>query len=329
MIELHIHLEGSVRPQTLLELAREQGAYMPAGDAGSLARYLRVPNQITDLSEYLKRFDLAFTVLQEKKAIRRAVYELVRDLDDQGVLYAEIRMIPQYHTLRGLRQSHVVEAAVAGVNRAVEDGQRIRANLILCTVRGADEKDNFTTIVEAGQYLRKGVAGMDLVGDEEHYPTEMYVEQFKVMNQEGIPFCVHAGEKAGPDSIRLAIKNGALRIGHGLHAMEDPDLAQLIRERKIALEMCPTSNLQTGVVTDIRSHPIKKFYDAGLRVTVGTDDMVVCDTTLPGEYKLLADTFGWGAAEFEKMNEYAIDAAFLPSMEKERLRYLLKEMYHG
>ena len=329
MIELHIHLEGSVRPQTLLGLAREQGAYMPTHDVEALSRYLRVPNQSTDLSEYLKRFDLAFTVLQEKKAIRRAVYELVRDLDDQGVLYAEIRMIPQYHTLRGLRQSQVVEAALAGMNRGIEDGKRIRANLILCTVRGADEKDNFATIVEAIQYLRKGVAGMDLVGDEAKYPTDMYVDQFQVLNQEGIPFCVHAGEQAGPDSIRLAIKNGALRIGHGIHAIEDPDLVELIKERNIALEICPTSNLQTGVVTDIRNHPIKKYYDAGVRVTVGTDDMVVCDTTLQKEYKLRADTFGWGPADFEKMNGYAIDAAFLPAMQKERLRYLLKEIYHG
>lgn len=329
MIELHIHLEGSVRPQTLLDLALEQGAYLPTYDVKALERYLRVPNSCTDLAEYLKRFDLAFTVLQEKKAIRRAVYELVRDLDDQGVLYAEIRMIPQYHTLRGLSQSQVVEAAITGIRRGVEDSRRIRANLILCTVRGADEKDNFATIVEAMEYLRRGVAGMDLVGDEENYPTEMYVEQFQVLNQEGIPFCVHAGEKAGPDSIRLAIKNGALRIGHGIHAYEDPDLVELIKERGIALEICPTSNLQTGVVTDIREHPIKRYYDAGVRVTVGTDDMVVCDTTLRKEYTLLSETFGWTKEDFKKMNQYAIDAAFLPSMEKERLRYLLEEIYNG
>ena len=329
MIELHIHLEGSVRPQTLLELAREQGAYIPTYDVEALERYLRVPNCCTDLSEYLKRFDLAFTVLQEKKAIRRAVYELVRDLDAQGVLYAEIRMTPQYHTLRGLSQAQVVEAAIAGIRRGVEDSQRIRANLVLCTVRGADEKDNFATIVEAIQYLRRGVAGMDLVGDEERFPTDMYVEQFKVLNQEGIPFCVHAGEKAGPDSIRLAINNGALRIGHGIHAIDSPDLVELIKERRIALEICPTSNIQTGVVADIKNHPIRQYYDAGVRVAICTDDMVVCDTTLCKEYGLLHNTFGWTDEDFKKMNEYAIDAAFLPSMEKERLRYLLEEIYNG
>lgn len=329
MIELHIHLEGSVRPQTLLELAREQGAYMPTYDVEALERYLRVPNCCTDLSEYLKRFDLAFTVLQEKKAIRRAVYELVKDLDAQGVLYAEIRMTPQYHTLRGLSQAQVVEAAIAGIRRGVEDSRRIRANLVLCTVRGADEKDNFATIVEAIQYLRRGVAGMDLVGDEESFPTDMYVEQFKVLNQEGIPFCVHAGEKAGPDSIRLAINNGALRIGHGIHAIDSPDLVELIKERRIALEICPTSNIQTGVVAQIKNHPVKHYYDAGVRVAICTDDMVVCDTTLCKEYELLHNTFGWTEADFKKMNEYAIDAAFLPSMEKERLRYLLEEIYNG
>lgn len=329
MIELHIHLEGSIRPQTLLELALEQGAYLPTYDVKALEHYMRVPNQCEDLSEYLKRFDLAFTVLQEKKAIRRAMYELVTDLDRQGILYAEIRMTPQYHTLRGLSQSQVVEAALSGMRRAVEEGRRIRANLILCTVRGADEKDNFATIVETIQHLRRGVAGMDLVGDEVKYPTEMYVEQFKLLKQEGIPFCVHAGEKTGPYSIRLAIKNGALRIGHGLHAIDDPDLVELIRERHIALEICPISNLQTGVVKDMASHPIKRYYDAGVRVVVGTDDMIVCNTTLPKEYRLLAQTFGWTKDDFRKMNEYAIDAAFLPSMEKERLRYLLEETYNN
>ena len=144
MIELHIHLEGSVRPQTLLELAREQDTYLPTWDVTELKEYLRVPNRCTDLSEYLKRFDLAFSVLQERKAIRRVTYELVRDLDNKGVLYAEIRMTPQFHTLRGLTQSQVVEAAIEGLNRGMEDSRRIRANLVLCTVRGADEKDNFT-----------------------------------------------------------------------------------------------------------------------------------------------------------------------------------------
>lgn len=127
MIDLHVHLEGSVRPQTLLELAREQGAYMPTYDVRLLDKYLRVPNRCTDLTEYLKRFDLAFTVLQERKAIRRAVYELVRDMDAQGILYAEIRIIPQYHTLRGLRQGQVVEAAVAGMKKAVADSYQIRS----------------------------------------------------------------------------------------------------------------------------------------------------------------------------------------------------------
>ncbi len=327
MIELHIHLEGSVRPQTLLDLAREQDAYMPTWDVEKLREYLRVPNCCTDLSEYLKRFDLAFTVLQEKKAIRRVAYELVRDLDNKGVLYAEIRMTPQYHTLRGLSQSQVVEAAIEGMQRGVEESRRVRANLVLCTVRGADEKDNFETIVETIQHLRKGVAGLDLIGDEINYPTDMYLGQFRVFKEENIPFCVHAGEKAGPDSIRLAVKNGALRIGHGFNAIDDPDLMELLKERRITLEICPTSNLQTGTVEDIHQHPVKKYYESGVRVAICTDDMVTCDTTLQQEYELLADAFGWNKDDFLKMNHYAIDAAFLPSMEKERLRYMLEEIF--
>lgn len=327
MIELHIHLEGSVRPQTLIDLANEQDAYLPTWDVNELREYLRIPNRCTDLSEYLKRFDLAFTVLQEKKAIRRVAYELVKDLDNKGVLYAEIRMTPQYHTLRGLSQAQVVEAAIDGIKHGMEDSRRIRANLVLCTVRGADEKDNFETIVEAIEHLRKGVAGMDLIGDEINYPTDMYLGQFKLLNQENIPFCVHAGEKAGPDSIRLAVNYGALRIGHGFNAIEDPDLMELLKERRITLEICPTSNLQTATVEEIHLHPVKDYYESGVRVAICTDDMVTCDTSLPQEYALLADAFGWKKEDFYKMNQYAIDAAFLPSMEKERLRYMLEEIF--
>ena len=135
MIELHTHFEGSMRPQTIIELAREQGAYLPTWDLQELTDFLRVPNRCTDLSEYLKRFDIAFTVLQERKGIRRASYELVRDLENSGVIYAEVRMTPQFHTLGGLSQHQVVEAALEGIHRGVEDGKHIRVNLILCTVR--------------------------------------------------------------------------------------------------------------------------------------------------------------------------------------------------
>ena len=131
------------------------------------------------------------------------------------------------------------------MKKAVADSHQIRANLILCTVRGADEKDNFATIVEAIQYLHRGVVGIDLVGDEVCYPTKMYEGQFEVLNQEEIPFCVHAGEKAGPESIRLAVENGARRIGHGIRAVEDESLIQLLIDRHVTLEVCPTSNIQT------------------------------------------------------------------------------------
>lgn len=326
MIDLHVHLEGSVRAQTLLELAREQDGYLPTYDVAELEAYLHVPNHCTDFSEYLKRFDLAFTVLQDKKAIRRVLYELVRDLEESGVIYAEIRMIPQYHTLHGLSQSQVVEAALAGMHRGIEDGRRVRTNLILCTVRGADEKDNFETIVEAKKYLRKGVAGMDLVGNEKEYPTELYVSQFLILNEENIPFCVHAGEMAGPESIRLAVENGARRIGHGIRAKESLGLLEMLKERQITLEICPSSNLQTKTVDRISDLPIQAYFREGIKVTVCTDNMMVCDTTLKKEYALLKENFDFTGADFKRMNRNAIDGAFIPSMEKERLRLLLEEI---
>lgn len=329
MIELHIHLEGSVRPRTILELAKEQKVHLPTYDADELADYLRLPNSCNDSSEYLKRFDLAFSVLQDKKAIRRVACELVKDLDAQGILYAEIRMTPQFHTMKGLSQTQVVEAALAGVKKGMEESEAITANLILCTVRGADEKDNFETIVETIQHLRKGVVAVDLLGDEEAYPMDMYLGQFKLLNQEGIPFCVHIGEETGPDSIRLAVNRGALRIGHGLRVIESPDLMELLKEKRVTIEVCPTSNLHTGILNDLKDHPVKTYYEQGVRVAICTDDMVVCDTTLAKEHELLHETFGWTTEDFKKIDHYAIDAAFLPSMEKERLRYLVDKIYDG
>ena len=172
MIDLHVHMDGSIRPQTLIELAREQDAYLPTYDVNKIKKYLVVTPDAKDRSSFFRRHDLSQAVLQGRKAIRRVVSELVIDMERQGVLYAEIRMTPQAHTLRGLTQNQVVEAALEGLNKGMELCRSIRANLVLCTMRGADEKDNFATIVEAAGHLGRGVAGVDLAGNEVTYGTQ-------------------------------------------------------------------------------------------------------------------------------------------------------------
>lgn len=328
MIDLHVHLDGSIRPQTIIELAREQDAWLPTYDINKIKNYLVMTPDAKDRSSFFRRHDLSQAVLQGRRAIRRVVSELVIDLGRQGVMYAEIRMTPQAHVLRGLTQSQVVEAALDGLLRGMELS-RTKVNLVLCTMRGADEKDNFETIVEAARHLRRGVAGIDLVGDETAYGTGCYEEQFRLLREEGIPFTVHAGIMAGAENIWAAVENGAKRIGHGIRVIEDENLAKLIKEKEIVLEMCPVSNVLTGVVPSIEAHPVRRCFDAGLKVTIGTDDMVLCDTTLLKQYALLKEKLGFSDDNIVKMNEYAIDGAFLTKYQRFELRERFRESVHG
>lgn len=328
MIDLHVHLDGSIRPQTIIELAREQDAWLPTYDVNKIKNYLVVTPDAKDRSSFFRRHDLSQAVLQGRRAIRRVVSELVIDLGRQGVMYAEIRMSPQAHVLRGLTQSQVVEAALEGLEQGMEVS-RAKANLVLCTMRGSDEKDNFATIVEAARHLKRGVAGIDLVGDESAYGTGRYEEQFCLLREENIPFSVHAGIMAGAENIWAAVENGAKRIGHGIRVIEDEKLAALIKKKGIILEMCPVSNVLTGVVPSIEAHPIKRCFDAGLKVTVGTDDMVLCDTTLLKQYQLLKEKLGFCDEDIIKMNEYAIDGAFLTKYQRFELRERFRESIHG
>lgn len=329
MIDLHIHLDGSIRPQTLVELAREQDAYLPTYDINKIKQYMVVDPKNRTMREYLKRYDLSLAVLQSKRPIRRVVSELVRDLDRQGVLYAEIRLTPQSHILRGLSQSQVVEAALEGLELGMEYSRQIKANLILCTMRGVDEKDNFETIVEASRHLGHGVAGMDLTGNELACDTKVYSGQFMLLKEEGIPFTVHAGALAGPESIYQAVECGARRIGHGVRAREDKNVVRLLKERGIYMEMCPASNIQSGLVGAIEEHPIREYFDEGLKVAVCTDDMTICDTSLTKEYALLKTHLNFTDEEIRKMNEYAIDGAFLSHYRKDQLRQRFKEITAG
>lgn len=327
MIDLHVHLDGSIRPQTLIELAREQDAYLPTYDINIIKNYLVVPAESTNIEDYLRRFDLSLAVLQSRRSIRRVVSELVRDLDRQGIIYAEIRLMPQSHIQHGLTQAQVVEAAIEGLKMGMEYSRNIKANLILCTMRGADEKDNFATIVEAVNYMGRGVCGVDILGDEVAYRNDMYAGQFALLRDEHIPFTVHAGVMVGAESIRQAVEYGAKRIGHGLRAMEDPELLQILKEKEILLEMCPSSNVFSYSVPNYENHPVKRYFDMGLRVTVGTDDMTICDTNLQKEYDLIKEYLYFTNEEIYQMNLYAAQGAFLSNYEKRQLIEQLKERY--
>jgi adenosine deaminase len=269
------------------------------------------------LNDFLKCFDLPLTLLQTKAGIREAVRLVLENIRRQGVVYAEIRFAPQLHTQRGLTQEDAVQAAVEGLKNAELPG-----NLILCCMRGADNQaENRETVELARQYLvaNGGVAALDLAGAEGLFPTTNYRELFALATGYGVPFTIHAGEAAGPDSIRAALDMGARRIGHGVRLREAPALLERVRDQGVFLEMCPTSNRQTRAV-DMADYPLTQYLNAGLRVTLNTDDMAISRITLPGEFQYMEREFGLTAAQETQLLRNAVDGAFADENTKESLR---------
>lgn len=310
--ELHLHLDGSLRPETVWELAKEQGIRLPAESAEEVKYKMEVPEDCRTLEEYLERFDLPLLVLQRADAIERVTYELVEDLAKEGVDYAEIRFAPQLSVNGGLTQDEVVEAAIRGAERGMKTYPEIRVGLILCCMRGADnEALNMQTVETAKKYLGPVVCAVDIAGAEGLFPTENFAPVFAKVREYGIPMTIHAGEAAGPDSMKTALSFGTKRIGHGVAAINDPELIRRLIDENVTLEVCVTSNYHTKVVPAIEMHPIHKLLDEGVHVTVNSDNRTCSRTTLQKEKEVLTEQLGFSDEEIEKMQEYAWEARFL------------------
>lgn len=329
MIDLHLHFDGSLLARTVLELAKEQGIALPSEEPDELKLFLAAPADCGSLNEYLEKFDLPLLVLQTREAIRKGMYTLVSSLKEQGMLYAEIRFAPQLHTKKGLTQEQVVKAALQGLQEAAA-GSFFKAKLILCCMRGADNREeNLLTVRTAAAYLGRGVAALDLAGAEALYPTADYGEVFALAKELSVPFTIHAGEADGPESIRAALRMGASRIGHGVRAGEDPELLEELGKRQIPLEMCPSSNVQTKAVPSLSEHPVLSYLRRGLLVTVNTDNMTVSDTTIEREFRLLKEELGMTPEERRQLLLNAADAAFLTAEERWRLKDVIEKVCAG
>lgn len=312
LIELHLHLDGSLRPETVWELAKEQNIKLPANTVDEVRDQMQVPEDCRTLEEYLTRFDLPLLVLQTREALERAAFELTEDLAKEGVTYAEIRFAPQLSIKGGMTQEQAVEAAIEGVKRGMEQYPSIRVGLILCCMRGEDNEEwNLQTVEAAKKYLGDVVCAVDIAGAESLYPTERFAPVFEKVREYGLPSTIHAGEAAGPESMKTALAFGAKRIGHGVAAVEDPELVRRLIEEQITLEVCVTSNYQTKVVPSIEAHPIRRLFNAGVRVTVNSDNRTVSNTNVRKELDILRNVFGFKEQEIEKMEEYAWEARFL------------------
>lgn len=322
LIDLHLHLDGSLSVSSVKELAAMQNIALPEKEEELLSK-LRVGKDCRDLTEYLEKFAFPCSLLQTKEALSAAVYNLQEELAEQGLIYAEIRFAPQLHLLGGLPQREVIEAAIEGLHKS-----SFRANLILCCMRGNDNREqNLETVRLAKDYLGKGVCAVDIAGAEALFPTKDFEELFVLAKELEIPYTIHAGEADGPESVYKALEYGTKRLGHGIRSTEDPELVRKLADEGITLELCPTSNLQTCIFRKIEDYPIRELISAGVKVTVNTDNMTVSGTDLQSEMDLLNDAFDFSKDEIRSFAENSAKASFADEKTKATLLSEIKEIF--
>lgn len=301
--ELHIHLDGSLRINTILDLALKEGINLSEKEIKSL----QVSENCQSLNEYLKAFEIPIKILQTKDALKRCAKEVTEDLKNDGIILGEIRFAPSLHTNKGLTQDEVIESVIEGVKEV----SGISVELILCCMRGENnEIQNIETVEMAKKYIKKGVCAIDLAGAEALYPVTDYYNLFDLANKYNIPFTIHAGEAAGSISIWNAIKIGAKRIGHGISSIEDENLINKLKKDNIVLEMCPTSNVQTKAVNSYSEHPIRKLLQKGIKVTVNTDNKTVSNINLSEEILKLQNELNMAESEIHTLINNSFEASF-------------------
>lgn len=331
-VALHDHLDGGLRPQTVIDLAAETGHELPTTDAALLGRWFYDTSSRGSLVEYLQTFEHTVGVMQTSSALRRVAREFVLDQAADGVVYAEARWAPEQHLLRGLTLTTAVEAVrdglAEGMEQAAEAGTPVIARQIVTSLR--HNAPNRRVAELAVTYRHDSVAGFDLAGPEDGFPPTGHAETFAYLRRQNVRFTIHAGEAAGPESIWQAVQQcGTRRLGHGVRIVEDirrsshgyelGSLAAYVRDERIALEVCPSSNVMTGVCEEIAAHPVKLLFKLGFRVTISCDNRLMSNTTLSRELHLLSDAFGYDIDDLRWLTLDAARSSFLPYPERVRL----------
>ncbi|WP_337003941.1 MULTISPECIES: adenosine deaminase [unclassified Microbacterium] len=346
-VSLHDHLDGALRPATIIELADAIGLEIPESSPAALGSWFATQSDSGSLVEYLKTFDLTIAVMQTKEGLTRVAREFVQDLAADGVIYGEVRWAPEQHLGRGLTLEETVEAVQQGIEEgedaADRDGRSIRVGQLITAMRHTDRALEIAEL--AVDFRGRGAVGFDIAGPEDGFPPSNHRKAFDYLAENFFPVTVHAGEAAGPASIRSALLDGrALRLGHGVRIAEDlqvitqegdevqvqfGDLARWVRDREIPLELSPSSNLQTGAIAawgnTMVDHPFDLLYQLGFAVTVNVDNRTMSATSLTRELALLVDAFEYDLDDLETFQFNAASAAFLPVEEREELVEIIAE----
>lgn len=325
--DLHCHLDGSLRLATILQLAQEQGIELPADTPEGLAQALGVGHVFDGLDGYLKPFETTLSVLQTEESLYRAAFELAEDAAAENVRYLEVRYAPVLHVNKGMPLEAILEAVVQGLRDASRKCDII-AGTIVCGIRNQKPETSLQMAQLAVKYKNRGVIGFDLAGSEEDFPAKTHREAFYLILNNNINCTLHAGEAYGAESIAQAIHYcGAHRIGHGTRLREDADLMSYVNDQRIALEVCPTSNVQTRSVSNLAAHPLRLYYDRGIRTTINTDNRLISNTTVSQELLLIHEHLGMTLDDIKEIIVYGFKSAFLPFDEKKQLlRRVVREL---
>lgn len=323
--DLHVHLDGSLRIPTILDLAEQQKVKLPADTPEGLRPFVEVGEDCKSLVEYLRAFDVTLSVMQTYDSLVRTAFELAEDSAKENVRYLEVRYSPILHQQKGLTLHAIVQAVLEGLALA-ERKYNIKTGVILCGMRHISPDISLRLADLTVAFKNKGVVGFDLAGAEENFPAKRHKDAFGRVLQNNINCTLHAGEAYGPESIHQAIHLcGAHRIGHGVRLIEDGDLLNYVNDHRIPLECCPSSNVQTKAVKKMADHPIRLFYDLGLRVTVNTDNRMVTNTTVSREFQVIHEELGFNLEEIKELIIMGFKSAFLPYALK---RAMLAEVVH-
>jgi adenosine deaminase len=323
--DLLVHLDGSLRLQTILDLAHEQGIPLPGSTVEALRPFVEMGEACGSLEDYLKAFEVPLSVMQTRGSLVRAAFELAEDAALENVRYLEVRYSPVLHQAKGLALPTIVEAVLEGL-AAAEQRYPIRTGVILCGIRHIAPELSIELADLTVAFKNKGVVGFDLAGAEEDFPAEAHAEAFSRVLASNINCTLHAGEGYGPESIHQALHLcGAHRIGHGVRLIEDGDLLNYVNDMRIPLECCVSSNLLTKAVRTLQDHPIRLFFDLGLRVTVNSDNRTVNRTSVSEEYLILHEQLGFTLEEIKELILMGFKSAFLPYAIK---RAMLSEAVH-
>ena len=325
MIDFHLHLDGSLSEQDFIELAKRQGVEL----GKDFPNNIYVPADCPSLEDYLLRFDLPCRLMQDKESLAFVTESLVKRLDNLGFVYAEIRFAPLLHINKGLSQYEVTEAVLAGLEKGLKDKKNLfDVNIILCCMRHAPEELNMETVEVAHKFKGTHVVAVDLAGAEAMHPSSYYARIFDKAKEYSLDITIHAGEATGSDEIMMALDNGAMRIGHGVHLSLDEQSIKRVNDQQICFEFCPTSNLQTKSLKSYNDVPLRRFMDKGIAVTINSDNMTVSNTDAIKEMAIMKKTFNLSEDEVKGLLLNSVNHAFISEKEKDALRDILNSRIH-